>query len=93
MSEQFTKGKWVATEIGVCVRIESDDQSDGMLTPIARMEKYDFPKEHKANAALIACAPDMYEMLSELSGQLTEINAHSHVKRIERLLDKARGES
>lgn len=59
--EKFTKGRWVSTEIGVCVRVESNDQSDGMLTPIARMEKYDFPTEHKANAALIAAAPEMFE--------------------------------
>jgi hypothetical protein len=93
--EKFTQGEWVSTEIGVCVRIESNDQSDGMLTPVARMEKYDFPSEHKANAALIAAAPEMYAMLNEISDGLLEAGGFGNcklAKEIESLLEKARGE-
>ena len=49
-------------------------------------------QQARANAALIATAPEMYWMLAKLSGLLTDINAHSVVKEIETLLSKARGE-
>jgi hypothetical protein len=45
-----------------------------------------------SNAHLIAAAPEMYEMLEMLSGQLTDINAHHAAKEIDELLAKARGD-
>lgn len=59
--ERFTKGEWLVVKEGVYIRIESEDQSDGMLQAIARIESYDLPDEWKANASLIAAAPEMYD--------------------------------
>lgn len=87
MSEQFTKGGWSFDRaISRIVDAEGD-------TICAIGDSWSPYRNSGANAALIACAPEMYEMLSELSGQLADINANSHVKRIERLLSKARGEA
>jgi hypothetical protein len=53
-------------------------------------------EEAKANAALIACAPEMYEMLNDISDILLSIGGrgnHIMAERIEPLLAKARGEA
>lgn len=85
--EEFTKGPWKA--FGMEIRFP-EKLSGEYVNPVASVSRMNRAKH---DAALIAAAPEMYEMLSELSGQLTDINAHAHVRRIERLLAKARGES
>lgn len=89
MKEKFTKGDWLAVKEGVYIRHESDDQSDGMLQAIAYIESYDLPEEWEANAALIAAAPEMYEMLSAL---LPQIAGSPAALKVNRILSKARGE-
>lgn len=94
MTTKFTKGPWY---------VPTKEQHRYCAGKICKLCDDDFPvvvadvntyfTEAKANAALIACAPEMYEVLEKLSMQLTEINAHKAVDQIERLLAKARGEA
>ena len=87
MSEaKFTKGQWRHTN-SASGRHQISGESGKQICAMWNC------KERDANAALIAAAPEMYEMLEKLSMQLTCINAHKAVDEIERLLKKARGES
>lgn len=102
MSEaKFTKGPWAAfqNEVGsweVNCR-ESEGSEIGRYSPtVCSLWSVTYTKlENKLqepNAHLIAVAPEMYNYLEMLSGQLTDINASHAVKEIETLLAKARGE-
>jgi len=53
-------------------RIESDDQSDGMLALIATVDMYDFREEAEANKLLIASAPALLEALEEIYQMVQE---------------------
>ena len=87
MSEaKFTKGEWKVRGSEVGVVDKSDTQSYGMMLYIARVDEYDFSDEYKANAHLIAAAPEMYKFLDYLA------NGRGTDYPIEKLLAKARGE-
>lgn len=96
--EKFTKGPWVFVDGDNFEKeavVTTDDRIEGCVIPICEMDVYfdgEVGIEQAANVCLIACAPEMYEMLSQLSAQLTDINAHGAVNDIEKLLAKARGE-
>ena len=60
---KHTKGKWVVNYDEVCVRSNADDQSFGMLVPIAAV----MDENQEANAQLIAAAPEMIEALLAIS--------------------------
>ena len=97
MSEaKFTKGEWVAD-------LSSDGQisilAGGEHLPVADVEVSYYPRtgelgefscsdEQKANAHLIATAPEMYKMLDAIASLM--ILPPEHV--LEQLLAKARGE-
>lgn len=83
--EKFTKGPW---HIGVAgeIRIETVNTGFGICV-MADSEEID---EH--NAALIACAPEMYEMLRCLSVAVLKDGSIAHKDAV-KLLAKARGES
>jgi hypothetical protein len=103
MSEaKFTKGPWVKENKqvtggflvrpsywnrGVCTVTQRDSHPiNGMGVSWERSE---------ANAHLIAAAPEMYEMLDEISDGLLEAGGYGNcalAKRIETLLAKARGD-
>jgi two-component SAPR family response regulator len=83
MNEKFTPAPW---------QVFRKESSVGCKEGQGIAELWRDGDERKANAALIAAAPEMYEMLSKLSMQLTAINAHKAVNDIEQLLAKARGE-
>lgn len=89
MKEKFTKGEWVSTGVQVGVEDKSDTQSYGMIMSICHIDAYDFPEDWKANAHLIAAAPEMYE---ELKNLLDPSMHWEDYERIEKLLAKARGE-
>ena len=69
--EEFkgTPGPWVAStndrSIGPVSR--DDDQSYGMIFPIAWVEFDGNPEYQQANANLIAAAPDLLESLQEMA--------------------------
>lgn len=87
-NEKFTKGPWFITEYEV-IKSESSKTATGAISvagvsiPMYRCE------EAKANAALIAAAPEMYEMLQTACGMFSGTELAS---RAESLLAKARGE-
>lgn len=97
--EKFTKGPWsVKSEIhdGVkyVIEVASDSQNAlvcqcfGTTTPL--VDWYASVCSVDANAALIAAAPEMYEMLKDLAANY--INSDCKISDIENLLAKARGE-
>lgn len=88
--EMFTKGPWSWN--GYSLVMEGDTPLCALVNSAVNTGD---PAEDYANAALIAAAPEMYEMLNEISDGLLEAGGHgNHVlaKRIEDLLSKARGE-
>lgn len=106
MSEaKFTKGEWKihADKIGVIDK--SDTQSNGMMQEVCWIEEIFYSSlESKANAYLIATAPEMYEDIERDIQWLEQMKSkfvlgsyeyRSICLRIEakqKLLSKARGE-
>ena len=87
MTTKFTKGPWV---------VEFDNQKTNDRTYVATKDSYIckmMSNDYDAN--IIACAPEMYEMLDEISDSLLEGGVWNCTlpKRIEELLAKARGEA
>ena len=87
MSEQFTKGPWLWG--GASVVLESEGMPLCCLVNSA-VNTGDNTEDY-ANAALIACAPDMYEML-KLILSVYEMDYDDTDKAL-KLLAKARGEA
>ena len=106
MAEKFTPGEWTAhlgimgptfVHIG-----KDDDYVDGETPVICELHHgikkihpdsvgFDFDSsEMKANAHLIAAAPEMYRMLEQLHGTLSKVPVLQ--REIEKVLKKARGE-
>ena len=92
MNTKFTKGPWVKEEYSF------DVTSKDCCLPIAKVTVFN---EAKANAHLIAAAPDMYAMLKEVAdmqkqyygyGMDTHIKLAKMAKKMELILTKARGE-
>lgn len=86
--EKFTKNKWILSEV------ESGDfdvySEDDNPTHVAFVSAWDAGDEAKYNAALIACAPEMYELLQKLRAHY---NFSEYCENeIDALLAKARGE-
>lgn len=70
MSEfKGTPGNWVASKSDRSIGPVSkdDDQSYGMILPVAWVEFDDRPGHHQANANLIAAAPELLAALHEFS--------------------------
>ena len=89
MTTKFTKGQWKATVSNNGRHQISGDNGK----QVCAMWNC---KERDSNAALIACAPEMYEMLNDISDILLSIGGrgnHIMAERIEPLLAKARGEA
>lgn len=62
-----TRGPWVASKSDRSIGPVSkdDDQSYGMILPVAWVEFDGKPGHHQANANLIAAAPELLEALQE----------------------------
>jgi hypothetical protein len=89
MITKFTKGPWKAT-VSNNGRHQISGDSGKQVCAMWNC------KERDSNAALIACAPEMYEMLDNISDILLDVGGrgnHIMAKQIEALLTKARGES
>ena len=87
MSEQFTKGPWLWG--GASVVLESEGTPLCCLVNSA-VNTGDNTEDY-ANAALIACAPEMYEMLKCIRDHVQI--PQSYENRVDAVLAKARGES
>ncbi len=83
MSEQFTKGPWLNN--GRLIY----SKGAVFIATASKTDIEDF-QQIEANAALISCAPEMYEMLKAL---LPKIAGSPAALKINRLLAKARGEA
>ncbi|EGT4307680.1 hypothetical protein AUM89_21550 [Cronobacter sakazakii] len=68
MKFKGTPGPWVAskTDRGIGPICKDDDQSYGMILPVAWVEFDERPGVHQANANLIAAAPDLIEALNSI---------------------------
>jgi len=87
MSERFTKGNWHTEQRakGVIILADSEDLNAGFSICSVN------GPESEANAALIECAPEMYEMLKKLRAHY---NFSEYCEsEVDALLAKARGES
>lgn len=63
-----TPGPWVASKSDRSIGpvIKDDDQSYGMILPVAWVEFDGKPGHHQANANLIAAAPELIEALKDM---------------------------
>ena len=77
METKFTPAPWVVwgSDIGVVDR--SDSQSNGMMLQVAYADMYNFGDDigennetGKANAHLIAAAPEMYDALESACSEI-----------------------
>jgi hypothetical protein len=80
----FTKGEWYTYPNGV-----GCDGFAIVVTPIGRLIA---PDEEKANAHLIAAAPEMYNVLQDIVDLRIDDECTINIKAIKQLLAKARGE-
>lgn len=89
MMEEFkgTPGPWVAstTDRSVGPVCREDDQSYGMILPVAWVEFDGKPGHQQANANLIAAAPELLEALQGMFG-INKLDGEGQQKR----WDKAR---
>lgn len=101
MNEKFTPAPWIYMDGDSFEKdtvITTEDRIDNGTIPICEMDTCftgSIGDEQEANAALIAAAPEMYEMLDEISDGLLDAGGFGNcalAKRIEQLLAKARGE-
>ena len=93
METKFTKGEWFTEDYSTLLNVSA--KGSGSICDVDTdyiTDEYviDPTEEQRANAHLIAAAPDMYEMLYYI--MKGEIRAYAHEKRIKELLSKARGE-
>lgn len=88
MSEaKFTKAPWKVS--GDWMIVDSTERLIAQFEQLNDELSNGNTKESFANAALIAAAPEMYEMLSAL---LPQIAGSPAALRVNRILSKARGE-
>ena len=86
MKTKFTKGEWIHgsadfSDFDIAITTQKRwDESRVNITEVTVDWEGELAAEQKANAHLIAAAPDMYQMIDELSSELqmliTEVNLH-----------------
>ena len=87
METRFTPGPWrVGYDGTVCA---SDYRSTGICSMLGTLRN----KSVKADALLIAAAPEMYEALREAREHLRVDGSRKMGRRIDELLAKARGDT
>lgn len=95
-NEKFTQGEWTVEEKSAILNCLTwfgfqviSQEKRKRICYSETDDKKNIP-EMKANAALIAAAPDMYRMLEQLHGTLSKVPVLQG--EIEKVLKKARGE-
>ncbi len=95
---KFTKGPWFKTCTGFVKDCLSDPPKTIAVIPdVASEAKMSGITEAQANAALIAAAPEMYELLDRILGMLEVCKLEQSIdieteREIRQILAKARGE-
>ena len=89
MTAKFTKGPWSVK--GDWMIVDSTERLIAQFEPLNDEISNGNTPESFANAALIACAPEMYGLLSKL--QIEGGLGTARHREIDRLLAKARGEA
>jgi hypothetical protein len=84
MTAKFTKGPWKPKGMSIMY----PDNDGEYVMPVAHVSRMNFAE---VDAALIACAPEMYEMLETIL-QVFEMD-HRTTTDVISLLEKARGEA
>ena len=62
----YSKGKWKVIGSFITAPIKDDESKEEYEIEICKLTQYRDDIENKANANLIAAAPDMYEALKEI---------------------------
>lgn len=95
MNTKFTSGPWVVNNGSESRFLQGKitTKSKGCDVVICDTPSPYFGEDiSRANAHLIACAPDMYEMLEECKSILEGNTYFVKAEKIEQLLKRARGE-
>jgi hypothetical protein len=97
MTTKFTKGPWVFADGDNFEKeavVTTEGRIESHVIPICEMDVYfdgDVGVEQAANVCLIACAPEIYELLEKLRAHY---NFSEYCENeIDALLAKARGEA
>ncbi len=99
---KFSKGEWIHidadfSDFDIAITTQKRwDASEVNITEVTVNWEGELAAEQKANAHLIATAPDMYAMLKEISAFASfkpdDINLRAMKANIDTLLKKSRGE-
>ena len=92
--EKFTKGEWSYDAKSGLIMTDAENLECNI---ICDMMPTDNMEEETANANLVACAPDMYGLLSSISKEARDYvnrggKCTTWLREVESLLAKARGE-
>lgn len=89
-----TPGPWVAskTDRGIGPVSRDDDQSYGMIIPVAWVEFDGNDAYQQANANLIAAAPDLLEALQDIVKVLDSAGCEAATVKANAAISKALGE-
>ena len=99
----YSKGKWKVIGSFITAPIKDDESKEEYEIEICRLTQYRDDIENKANANLIAAAPDMYEALKDITEFLVaycpatagltvdEVNTWPILNRIQKTIAKAEG--
>ena len=71
MAAKHTPGPWFTSsrsDGGIGPKSKDEDQSFGMVIPVAYIEQFDWPENFTQNANLIAAAPDLLAALTDVIG-------------------------
>lgn len=94
-----TKGKWLLDTYGgqgsvIDITVNINDEEDAQIAQVYSLNEMCYKEfqneEHKANAKLIAAAPEMLEMLQKIKeiNNAHNFNGHLINEQIEKLLNK-----
>jgi hypothetical protein len=63
---KHTPGPWRVQGENIGPIDTSDTQAYGMITPVAKVDRWDYPDEWQANARLLAASPEMFRILKKI---------------------------